>query len=80
MTDDQTLRPFEDMPLYDWQPPCLAALREQYPAKIPQLLRDANDAIQRRLSRLEPWPDGREMTALNDAVRGLRSLRDRFIG
>jgi hypothetical protein len=36
-------------------------------------------AIQSRLSRLEPWPDGQEMAALNEAVQGLRWLRTKFM-
>lgn len=81
MSDDATSRAsngrvFDDRPMYDWQTACFAALNEQDPSRIPVVLRMANDAIQRRLSRLEPWPDGREMDALNEAVRGLRVLRD----
>jgi len=78
-TDDQNLRIPDEGFLYDWQPACYAALREIDPAKIGEVLREANEAIQRRLSRLEPWPDGREMTALNEAVQGLRELRHRFL-
>jgi hypothetical protein len=64
--------------LYEWQVACFAALKESDPAKISELLQEANKAIQRRLSRLEPWPDGREMTALNEAVQALRAHRDRW--
>jgi hypothetical protein len=63
---------------YDWQQPCFLALREREESKIPQRLLEANAAIQARLSRLEPWPDGREMTALNEAVQALRELRKRY--
>lgn len=77
MSDEEAQDIFEDGPLYDWQGPCLEALRERDPAKIPERLRRADEAIQSRLSRLEPWPDGREMTALNQAVQGLRQVRTR---
>lgn len=85
MSDDATSgssihRFFDDRPMYDWQTACFAALNEQDPSRVPVVLRMANDAIQLRLSRLEPWPDGREMDALNEAVRGLRVLRDRTEG
>jgi len=80
MATDEERSIFEDGPEYDWQGACFAALRERDPAKIPQRLRKADEAIQSRLSRLEPWPDGREMTALNEAVQGLREIRTRFIG
>ena len=85
MSDDATSKPpderaFDEPPIYEWQTACFAALNEKDPSKIPVLLRMANDAIQQRLSRLEPWPDGREMTALNEAVQGLRLLRDKYAG
>jgi hypothetical protein len=63
---------------YDWQEACFKALREKEEQKIPERIREANAAIQTRLSRLEPWPDGREMQALNEAVQELRALRSRF--
>jgi hypothetical protein len=63
---------------YDWQVACFEAFRERDEKKIPERIRDANAAIQARLSRLEPWPDGREMTALNEAVQRLRELRNQF--
>ena len=66
-----------ERPEYDWQEACFRALREKDEEKIPERLREANTAIQARLSRLEPWPDGREMTALNEAVQGLRALKNR---
>jgi hypothetical protein len=82
MNDDATLRPakervFDEQPIYDWQTACFAALNEKDPGKVPALLRRANDAIQQRLSRLEPWPDGREMDALNEVVQALRVVRER---
>jgi len=80
MATDEQRNIFEDGPLYDWQGPCFEALRESDPAKISERLRRADEAIQARLSRLEPWPDGREMTALNEAVQGLREIRTKFIG
>jgi hypothetical protein len=85
MSDDATPKPsegraFDGRPIYDWQTACFAALNEQDPSKVPVLLRMANDAIQQRLSRLEPWPDGREMDALNEAVQALRVLRERTEG
>lgn len=85
MSDDVTSksfdgRVFDEPDIYDWQTACFAALNEKDPSKIPVLLRMANGAIQQRLSRLEPWPDGREMDALNEAVQGLRVLRERSEG
>ena len=85
MSDDGTSKPsdgrvFDEPAIYDWQTACFAALNEKDASKIPVLLRMANDAIQRRLSRLEPWPDGREMDALNQAVQALRVLRERSEG
>jgi hypothetical protein len=82
MSDDGTSQPpderfFDEPPIYDWQPACFAALNEKDPSKLPVLLRMANDAIQQRLSRLEPWPDGREMEALNQVVQALGVLRER---
>jgi hypothetical protein len=82
MSDDLTSKPshervFDEPPIYDWQTACFAALNEKDPGKVPVLLRMANDAIQQRLSRLEPWPDGREMDALNEVVQALRVLRER---
>jgi hypothetical protein len=82
MNDDATPKPakervFDERPIYDWQTACFAALNEKDAGKVPALLRLANDAIQQRLSRLEPWPDGREMDALNEAVQALRVLRER---
>jgi hypothetical protein len=82
MSDDATPKPsdervFDEPAIYDWQTACFAALKEKDPSKVPVLLRTANDAIQQRLSRLEPWPDGREMDALNEAVQALRVLRER---
>jgi hypothetical protein len=79
MASDEEKKAVEGGPVYDWQGPCFAAMRERDPAKIPEQLRKANEAIQMRLSRLEPWPDGREMTALNEAVQGLREVRTRFM-
>jgi hypothetical protein len=81
MSDDATAKPtdervFDEQAIYDWQPACFAALNEKDPSKVPVLLRAANDAIQQRLSRLEPWPDGREMDALNQVVQALRVLRE----
>jgi len=64
-----------DAHLYDWQEACALAMQEKDPAKIPGRVRAANEAIQRRLSRIEPWPDGREMRLLNEAVQSLRALR-----
>jgi hypothetical protein len=63
---------------YDWQEACCKALHEKDEEKIPERIREANAAIQDRLSRLEPWPDGREMQALDEAVQQLRALRSRF--
>jgi hypothetical protein len=85
MSDDATSKPsdqrvFDEPPSYEWQTACFAALNETDPGKMPVLLRMANDAIQQRLSRLEPWPDGREMDALNEAVQALRVLRERSEG
>jgi len=80
MATDEEQSIFEDGPVYDWQGPCFEALREHDSAKIPERLRRADEANQARLSRLEPWPDGREMTALNEAVQGLREIRTKFIG
>jgi hypothetical protein len=78
MSDDATKeRVFDEPPIYEWQTACFAALNEKDPGKVPVLLRMANDAIQQRLSRLEPWPDGREMDALNEVVQALRVLRER---
>ena len=65
-------------PDYDWQVACFEAFSERDEEKIPQRIRDANAAIQARLSRLEPWPDGREITALNEAVQRLRELRNQY--
>jgi hypothetical protein len=76
---DEQQEIFEDGIVYDWQGPCFAALRERDPAKIPEQLRRADRAIQARLSRLEPWPDGLEMTALNEAVQRLQEMRLRFL-
>jgi hypothetical protein len=78
MSNDDAQEIFEDGLAYDWQGPCLEAVRERDPAKIPERLRRADEAIQSRLSRLEPWPDGREMTALNQAVQALRQVRSRM--
>jgi hypothetical protein len=82
MNDDATSKPgkervFDERPIYDWQTACFAALNEKDPGKVAVLLRMANDAIQQRLSRLEPWPDGREMDALNEVVQALRVVRER---
>jgi hypothetical protein len=82
MSDDATSKPsgervFDEPPSYEWQTACFAALNEKDAGKVPVLLRMANDAIQQRLSRLEPWPDGREMDALNEVVQALRVLRER---
>jgi hypothetical protein len=82
MNDDATLKPsqervFDEAPSYEWQTACFAALNEKDPGKVPVLLRMANAAIQQRLSRLEPWPDGREMEALNEVVQALRVVRER---
>jgi len=79
MSDDEPQEIFEDGLVYDWQGPCAEVLRERDPAKTPELLRRADEAIQSRLSRLEPWPDGREMTALNHAVQALRRVRSRMM-
>jgi hypothetical protein len=64
---------------YQWQEACFRALRERDEQKVPERLREANAAIQERLSRLEPWPDGREMTALNEAVQRLHELRNKYL-
>jgi hypothetical protein len=78
MSSDEREKTTGDRPiLYDWQEACYAAIEETDPAKIPERLRNANEAIQRRLSRIEPWPDGREMRLLNEAVQSLRALRIR---
>lgn len=67
-----------DWNLYEWQEACCAAMQEDDPGKIAERVRGANAAIQRRLSRIEPWPDGREMRLLNEAVQSLRELQNRF--
>jgi hypothetical protein len=70
-------RVFYEKPVYDWQMACFAAVSEKDPSRMAGMLRAANAAIQQRLSRLEPWPDGQEMDALNEAVRALQVLRER---
>jgi hypothetical protein len=67
-----------DWNLYEWQEAYCAAIQEDDPGKIVERVRSANAAIQRRLSRIEPWPDGREMRLLNEAVQGLRVLQNRM--
>lgn len=79
MPNDEEREIFAGGPVYDWQHACFEALRERDPVKIPERVLQADLAIQSRLSRLEPWPDGREMAALNEAVQGLRRLRTKFM-
>jgi hypothetical protein len=76
-SNEQEQNAGSDAYLYDWQEACYLAIHETDPAKIPGRVRAANEAIQRRLSRIEPWPDGREMRLLNEAVQSLRALRNR---
>jgi hypothetical protein len=76
-SNEQEQNAGSDAYLYDWQEACYLAIHEKDPAKIPGRVRTANEAIQRRLSRIEPWPDGREMRLLNEAVQSLRALRNR---
>jgi hypothetical protein len=76
-SNEQEQNAGSDAYMYDWQEACYLAIHETDAAKIPGRVRTANEAIQRRLSRIEPWPDGREMRLLNEAVQSLRALRNR---
>ncbi len=69
MTTDGFPRPL------DWKELYQLAMVEMDPAKLPSAIAKANDAILDRIEHTDRNAFGSELPALNDALNGLRLLR-----
>ena len=71
MTTDGVPRPLNWKELYQ------LAMLEMDPAKVPSAITKANDAILDTIERIDRNAFGHELSALNDALNGLRRSRSR---
>ena len=72
MTTDGVPRPLNWKELYQ------LAMLEMDPAKVPSAITKANDAILDTIERIDRNAFGHELSALNDALNGLRIPRREY--